>query len=555
MPMPRSSVVDRVTPRLQGHGATRRQSTEGSTMDVLLRDLQYAFRSLRKAPGFTAPAVLTLGLGIGAGAAVFSIVSAIYFAPLPFPGLDRLVMIETSRVPYLCSPVCSAWVSPRELNDWRTHLTLVDGIVGVGGGDRIVLTPSGPVMANPAFVSANFFQVLRLRPVLGRSFVTDDDRPGAANVVVLRYRFWMDIYGGDSSVIGRPILLEAVPRSGRLYPPERVSYEIVGVMSREAEVSRPIFDGDSLTPSFFLPVGPIAAQSPTIEFFSVIARLKPAVSSDRLRTQLDAIIAPTDSIRIRNARKRGFAPTWKTRVISLREEHARQYASVYPLMLSTVLLVIVIACINLAALFMARWYARRREIMVRAALGAGRSRLVRHVVTEGIAIAAGAVALGLLVAHLGVTLVRLAPHRALPYWMPVGVDYRASWFAVALATGCGVAFTLFPALAVTHDTYSLTLRDRAGAMTGVRGTAGIRQLLVDFEIACTLVLLTGAGLLAKTLRSVASADLGYAGSSVLYIYVGDESLDAEPWTSERRVALAEQLISRISKVPGVLSVS
>lgn len=514
-------------------------------LDLTWRDFRFALRKLRRTPGFTLIAVLLVALSVGVSTAVFSVVNAVYLSRLPYENPWELFAIERVDARPTCRSSCEAGTTLSELREWQPRLGAAVALAGLRVYQASVATPMATELVEGSIVTTNFFQLLGLRPLLGRAFVADDGRPNAADVVVLSQSIWQGRFGGDTAILNRSIMLG------------RRLFRVIGIMPASAAVGRPIFDASAMTSQFFIPMGPYAARSTGgggARFYTVLARVGSRASPERLRSQLDVLFAgalPGDG---RGACSDVAPPLWRSRVTGLRQLHAQALASSNLILLGAVLFTALVACANLAGLFLARLSGRRHEIALRWALGAPRAALLRQHVAEGVIVAGLGGGVGILVAHWGTAVARLLlPERGIPYWTTFAIDGRVLTFAAALTSVACLLFSVIPALMLTRMAKGSDARAAGGHYSGGREVTATRRLLVGAEVACTLVLLTGAGLLVRTFADAATRDMGMAKEGVIrgFLYGRGAGID----TPTRQRALAQAVLGRLEQIPGVVAAS
>jgi putative ABC transport system permease protein len=489
----------------------------------MVQDLRYGARTLFRAPSFAAVAILTLALGIGANSAIFSFVDGALLKPLPYAHPDRIVQVW-EKPPGGGNNVVSA------LNflDWQSQSTVFETMVASSGGSVTLTGEGDPVMLRAGRVSAGYFDVFGIAPRIGRTFASDEDTPGKEHVVVLSHRLWMSQFGGDAGIVGRAITLDGAP------------YTVIGVMPA----------GSAFDRAFNQLWRPLAFRSSertrNFHWLGVIARLKPDVTIDRARKEMDAI-----GVRIAS----DFPDSnkgWGVSIARFMDVVIGQQLqrSLYVL-LAAVGMLLLIGCANVANLVLARGTSREREVAIRAALGAGRARLVRQFLTENVLLATMGGVLGIGLGYgLMVWLKYMLPPFFLPSAVSVDMDVRVLGFTFALALMTGVVFGLAPALHATKP-------DLAGAMKeGGRGSAGdsgrrrLRGALVVIEVALAFILLSGGGLLVRSFFQMMRVELGFDATNVLTMRLpmaGDRFATAEQLT-----AYVRQVVTRIDAVPGVI---
>ena len=458
------------------------------SLESFFADIRFAFRMLRKSPGFAAIAVLTLALGIGANTALFSIVNGVLLNPLPFPDPDRLVTVAASKPNF--GPRGS--ISYPNFLDWH-RINQCFSYFAVSRSSGYLLTGVGDAEElDAAMVTSDFFPMLGIKPVLGRYFTPEEDQIGAGNVVAISSDLWQRKFSSSPDVIGKGISLDGK------------GYTIVGV-----------FPGH-----LALPMAPVDIYAPLGEFRAPalgnrlaglgihgIARLKPGITIEQARTDMQRVtnyMAQTypDA-------DRGTGAT----LDPLKERMVGKVRGFLLLLLGAVGFVLLIACVNVANLLLARGAARGREIAVRSALGAGTGRIIRQMLTESVLLAILGGALGLALAALGTRAALTALPATLPRASEVGMDARVLWFSVLLSLLAGILFGLVPALRIARGSTYETLKD------GGRGAVGSRHhtqaLLVVTQMAMALVLLAGAGLVIRSLAQLWNVDPGFNPDNVL----------------------------------------
>jgi putative ABC transport system permease protein len=501
-------------------------------MDKLLQDLRYAVRTLVERPGFAVVAALTIALGVGGTTAMFSVVDAALLRPLPFADPGRLVMVWAS----LPGAPQSAASWP-EFVDWREQSrSFAD--MAVWRGQSINLTGTGePERLIGAFVSDRFFPLLGARIHLGRGFTPDETDPASVKpVAILSYGLWQRRFGGDAAMLGRTLLLNGQ------------SHTVVGVLGPEFAPGRAPFDSYFMGSEVFLPApyfpnkkGLARGESEML----VIGRLRPGLTAEQAQTDLAVVARRLEQAYPETHAGRGV------QVVSLHEQIVGPLRPALLVLLGAIGLVLVIACANVANLLLARASRRRRELAMRAALGAGRARLLRQLLTESALLATAGGALGLLVGHWGLAfLLAVAPPDALP--ATVTIDGRVLAFALALTAGTGLLFGLVPAIHASRADLDTVLKE---AGRGGSGTAGhrFRDGLVVAEVTLSLVLLIGAGLLVRSALALQRADPGFRADHVL---TAEFRLPPSKYPEPRAIAaFLRQARERLQAVPGIDSVA
>ena len=491
-------------------------------MDTFRQDIRYAFRRLLKSPGFTAVAVLTLALGIGANTAIFSVVNGVLLEPLPYSEPERLVGV------FHFSEGRRATMSGPNFWDVAAQSTTLAASAAYARA-RVILTGQGePVRLDAADVSGAFFDLLGVPPLAGRSFRHDDNQPGRPRVAILSYGLWQQRFGGRADAVGRKITLDGV------------STEIIGVMPA----------------GFAFPAGRVlwlpleyTKELTTTQrgawYLNVIGRAKPGVALDQVRAEVETIgrqlaAKYPDS-------NEGVGIT----AMPLLEAMVGDIRRSVLVLLGAVGFVLLIACVNVANLLLARAAARESEMAVRTALGAGRGRLVRQLLTESVLLSVVGAGFGLLLAVWGVeVLVGMQP-QGIPRLDNVQIDRTVIAFTMSLGVLTGLVFGLFPAFQSTRGGLAGSLKEAGrGALTGRSGSR-LRSALVVAEMALAVVLLAGAGLLIRSFTRLAAVDPGFrvAPALTFELSLPDARYEQEP----QQVAFFDSLMPRLRSIPGVQS--
>jgi putative ABC transport system permease protein len=488
---------------------------------AIWQDLRFGARMLLKQPGFTLIAILTLSLGIGANTAIFSIVNAVLLRPFPYQAPERLVILQ-ERV------AAGGGFSPSYPNfvDWRAQNTAFEAISAVRGNESFNFTGAGePERLQGRLVSAEFFSLLGVKPLLGRDFLAEEDRPGATPAVILSYGFWQRRFGDDPGILGKQLTLN------------NQSYTVVGITPAnfqyglEADVTVPF----GLQAQRFSRRG---ADPGT----DVVARLKPNVSQQQGETDLNLVAARLEQ---------QYPESNKGRRVLLTPLHESFVGNVrQPLLilLGAVGLVLLIACANVANLLLVRASARQREMAVRVALGASRAALVRQLLTESVLLAALGAALGVLLAFWGTSLIAAQLPDGIPRLHEASVDAPVLIFTLSVSLLTGLLFGLAPALQASRPNLTEGLKE------GERGASGRRQrlrsVLVVGEVALTLTLLVGAGLLIQSFWRVLRVAPGFNAQNLLTMQVSVNNPDGQQVAN-----FFAQLQQNVRNLPGVKSVA
>jgi putative ABC transport system permease protein len=494
-------------------------------MDAFLRDIQYSFRRLRKSPAFTAIVVLTLALGIGANTAIFSVVDTVLLRPLPYRDPGALVSIIHF---YPSLNDMEAPVSSRGFRDYRDK-TSSFSLVAVETGFGANLTGAGEPERVPGVrVSGDWFGVLGVRPLLGRTLTRDDDQPGKEHVIVISHGLWTRLFAAKPDAVGKTIELNSE------------QYQVVGVMppgfysffSRRADIFAPL----ALTQAQF-------NGGYTNEYLNATARLKPGVTLQTAQAEMTAF-----ADNLKRALPDNFAPKWTLKLRALDDIATGKARLTLVVLLGAVGFVLLIACANVANLLLARAAIRIKEVAIRSALGADRRSLIRQLLTESVMLALAGGLLGLGIARWGVkSLVALFPD--LPRASEIGVDGTVMAFTLAVSVATGLLFGLAPALQTSATHLQETLRDGGRAGAADFAGRGLRRALVVAEVALSLTLLIGAGLLIKSVGRLQEVSPGFDPSNVLVFNLNLPSVKYPSDTSQ--FLFARQLSPRLNAIPGV----
>ena len=492
-------------------------------MRSLLQELRYSLRMLAKKPGFTTVAIITLAAGIGLNTAIFSVVNSILLRPLPYKEPERLVQVlETSSA----NP--ASGVSPNNLIDWRKQARSFEEMGAYWFWLFTLTGTSEPTEVSGMKVSANFFTVLGVTPLMGRTFLPDEDRADKSRVVVVSHGFWQRRFGGSGDVIGKTLKLD----DG--------SFTVIGVLRpdfRQSELATN-YNAEVWTP---LEIDP-AANLRGNRFLSSIARLKSGVSFEQAQAEMTTIARQLEQAYPNTNKDRGV------NLVPLHQQVTGNIRWTLVVLQFATGFVLLIACTNVANLLLARVTAREKEMAIRSALGAGRWQLVRLLLAESLVLSVTGGAIGLLLARWGVDLLVSVAPRDIPRLDEIALDTRVLGFTLLLSLLTVVLFGLVPAWQSARVNLNEALKESGRGAT--RGH-GLRGALVVAEIALTLVLLAGSGLLLRSLIRMQNVDLGFNHENLLTMRV---SLLDSKYAERRQIAdYYEQLLSRVEKLPGVES--
>jgi predicted permease len=503
-------------------------------MTGLAQDLRYSLRQLRKNPGFTAVAVITLALGIGANTTIFSVVNGVLLNPLSFPSGNRIVSLFQDKPNF---PKGS--ISYPNFIDWQGESRTFEAMAAYRWADGNI-TGTGPAENVPAqHISATFFPILGVRPIMGRNFSADEDRRGANPTIMISEGLWKRKFASDPNIIGKRLIVAGEVRTIIGVVPASFHLRIQNFTT--ADVYEPI--GEETEPGFF--------QRDSFWGTDAIGLLKPGVTLQQARDDLKAV-------NVSLARDYpNINANIKANVITLKDEMVGDIRPVLLVLLGAVGFVLLIACVNVANLLLARSTARQREFSVRSALGANRSRIFRQLLTESILLSLLGGLLGVALAHWGTTLALAAApsssfSSAIPRAEEIGLDVRVLVFTFCIAVGTGILFGLTPAWKSSRTNISETLKDAGRSISGSRSR--LQAVFVTGEMAMALVLLVGAGLMLRTLMQLWGLDPGFDPHHVISFSVTPPpSLGGQPPDAIR--AALRRIVATMHATPGVQYVS
>jgi len=486
-----------------------------------MQDLRYAIRTLIKRPGFTIIATLTLALGIGANTAIFSVVNAVLLRPLPFPESNQLLDLAETFKP-------NGWgsVSVPTLEDWKAQNDVFTGISAYLFTNFNLQTGDTPQRIPGINVSANYFDVLGIKPTIGRAFLPGEDVAGREHVVVISDDLWRRNFGADPNIISRTI-----PLNGQ-------QYTVIGVMPREMSA---LYRTVQMWSPLVFPEKDRLARGD--HKYLVIGRLKSGVSLTQAREQMNTIAARLES---QNQSGRGI------RLMPIEELWVANVRSPLLMMMVAVGFVLLIACTNVANLLLARATVRRREISIRIALGAGRGRLVQQFITEGLILSLIGGSLGVALAWWSMSLLGNLAFPFLPRSQEIGIDSRVLLFTLFISILTSVIFGLIPSIQSGKTDVQETLKEGGNTVSIGMAGAWLRQVLVIVEIAAAVVLLIGAGLMIRSVLRIRDVEPGLKPQNLLTAKI---SLPHEKYPdAESAIRFYQQVLDRVSNLPGVESV-
>ena len=488
---------------------------------MILNDIRYAARSLWLDKGFAAVGIVCLGLGIGVNTTIFSILDGVLLKPYPYEDPDRVVVLGTQRL----KTGDEGGVSAPDMRDWRAGARSFSRIGAVSYQALTISDGAGePDRYRGAAVSWDMFRLLGVHPALGRHFEESEDQPTAAGVVLLSHLMWSTRYGADPQILGRRILINGA------------AHTVVGVMPRNF-----LFPESQ---RLWIPLQPRVSKDPREwRYLFTFGRLAPGVTPDRALADLNGI---TERLAREYPATNGG---WSARIQTLRESFLPDDVQlIIGLMMASVTIVLFIACSNIANLLLTRASARRRELAVRVALGAGRGRIVRQLLTEAVVLALASVPLGLLLAVAGTRLIAAqVPVDQIPYFIQWSVDSRSLAYTIAVAVSTALVFGLVPAIQTTSQALQENLKEGARGSTGSR--ALVRNALVVSQVSLSVVALVGAMLFVRSYRNLDSQQLGFDTRPLMTMrfFMGDEAYGSK----DARLRRVEEVVRGIESLPGV----
>ena len=488
-------------------------------MRNLFQDVRYGFRMLLKRPGFTAIAVLTLALAIGANTAIFSIVNAVLLRPLPYREPERLAMLwethpQTGRM----------GVAGENFREWQKQTQTLEGITLFSNSDFDLAGDGEPERVQGTAATANFFSIIKAEAALGRTFLDGEDRPEAPRVVILSYGLWQRRYGSDRNVIGKTLKINGE------------SATIIGVMPQDFASESQLW-----TPFVVNPNQPISGG----RSFSAMARLKPGVTIQQAQAEMNTIARRLESVRPE------FNTGWGILLVPLMEQTVGWIRPALFVLLGVVGFVLLIACANVANLLLARAAGRQRELAIRAAIGASHLHIIRQLLTESMLIALLGGALGLLVALWGVDLLVAISPGLLPRAKEIGIDRTVLGFTILLSFLTGIFFGLAPALQHSRPRLNQLLKEGQPS-AGAGGPRRLGRALVVAEVAIALVLLIGAGLMLRSFLHLTRIDPGFNPQNALTMQISLS--EAKYKEDQQTIAFYNETLERLRALPGVEAV-
>ncbi|HSL69217.1 MAG TPA: ABC transporter permease, partial [Longimicrobiales bacterium] len=485
-------------------------------MDALYRDLRLAVRTLMRSPGFALAAITTLGLGIGATTLVFSLVNGILMRPFPFEQPNRLVQVaEVGRDG-------ADGLSYPDFVDYRAGMRALSGLAAYANETFTVRGAALPERVEGARVSWNLFSIIGVEPILGRSFRLEEDRPNAERAALIGYGLWQRAFGGSPDVIGKVVRIEGDPHT------------VVGVMPPGFKFPR--------AAEAWLPFRRDPNTARGHRFLDAIGRLAPVATIARAQADAAAVEARLDR---EYSRRVG---DWVAQVSNLQEVTVRATRPVLLIMFAAVGFVLLIACANVANLLLSRASSRDREFAIRTALGAGRWRLVRQLLTENALLGLGGGVLGILLAAWWLDLILATIPAAMPYWLRLEIDRSVLLFTLAISLATAFIFGLAPALQSARTDVQTTLKEGRGT-TASRDKNRLRSALVVVQLTLAIVLLTGGLLMVRSFLAMRRVNPGFQVDNVAAVDLSLPGTRYEP--VEARLAFYERLLERMSAISGI----
>jgi predicted permease len=497
----------------------------GASPETFLQDVRYGFRMLLKSPAFSVIAILTLALGIGANTAIFSVINGVLLNPLSFPNASRIVVMFQYKQNF---PKGS--ISYPNFLDWQSGNRSFESMAAYRWTSGDITGVAEPESVHAQSISASFFPILGVSPILGRNFSLDEDRRGANPTVMISEGLWKRKFGSDPQIIGKRVIVSGIGRTILGVVPS--SFHLILGNFRTAEIYVPI--GEETEEAFF--------RRDSFWGLNALALLKRGVTLEQAQDDMKRVNV-------------GLAAAYpdinseiKANIVPLKEQIVGDMRPVLLVLLGAVAFVLLIACVNVANLLLARSSARQREFAIRVALGAGQVRLVRQLLTESIILALAGGAMGLIFAKWGTVAALAAVPRSLPRAEEIGLDPRVLLFTLVVSVFAGLMFGLIPALRIATANIGSTLKENGRALAGTR--SGTQTLFVVGEMAMALVLLVGAGLMIRTLVRLWHVDPGFEAHGVLNFGVTPPPMLANKSADNIRAAYRE-IHSTIASVPGV----
>ena len=503
-----------------------RDVRSGALIETTLQDLRYGLRLLRRSPGFATLAVLTIALGIGANSAIFSVINGVVRKPLGYPESDRLMFITSA---FRNMNFERFWVSPPEYFDFRERNKAFAHVGAYTTGAMNLSAGEQPERVNAVFMTASMFQVLGVEPQLGQLFREEHDIPNAEPVVLISHELWQRSFAGDAAVIGKRVEIQGQPRT------------ILGVMP-------PGFDLHDARAQLWVPLGlnPANRQNRGSHFLYLVGRLRPGVSVAQAKSDLESQLRSWREISPNHVPNDS---THRMNIASLQDDVVGNVKKALWVLQGAVLLVLLIACANVANLLLARAESRHKEFAVRTALGAGRTRILRQFMAEGVVLSVIGGVLGLAFAFWGLKALLAANPQSIPRAAEISLDPMVLLFTFAVAVLTGLIFGLAPLLHMGDKAVTQAIKEGGVRTTSNAGRNRVRRGLVVAEVALAVMLVIGAGLLIRSFSNLTSVDAGFTAAD--RVTFGLVLPPAAYPDSQRRVQLHTELKRKLEAIPGV----
>ena len=508
-----------------------RDVRSGALVQTTLNDLRYGLRLLKRSPGFATLAILTIALGIGANSAIFSVINGVVRKPLAYPDSDRLMFITSA---FRNMKFDRFWVSPPEYMEFQERTKAFSSVGAYTTGAWNLSEGEQPERVNTAFVSASMFQTLGVQPQLGQVFRAEHDLPNADPVVLISHELWQRNFGGEPAIVGKRVLIQGRPRT------------ILGVMP-------PGFDLHDARAQLWAPLGldPANRQNRGSHFLYVVGRLAPGVSQEQARSELETMLRTWGDIAANTHVPNDS--THRMNIASLQADVVGNVRKALWVLQGAVLLVLLIACANVANLLLARAESRHKEFAVRTALGAGRGRILRQFMAEGVVLSVIGGALGLALAFWGLKALLAANPQSIPRASEIALDPMVLAFTFFVALATGLVFGLAPLLHMGDQAVTQAIKEGGVRTTANAGRNRVRRGLVVAEVALAVMLVIGAGLLIRSFSNLTSVDAGFSPAGLATF--GLVMPPAAYPDSQRRVQVHDELKRKLEAIPGVQKVA
>jgi predicted permease len=504
-----------------------RDTRRGAFLETTVQDLKYGVRLLRRSPGFATLAILTIALGIGANSAIFSVINGVVRKPLGYPDSDRLMFITTQ---FRNMKFDRFWVSPPEYMEFKERTKAFAHVGAYTTGAMNVSDGDQPERVNAAFITASMFQVLGVTPVRGQVFTEEHDLPNADPVVLISHELWQRSFGGDAGIVGRRVNIQGRPRT------------VLGIMP-------PGFDLHDARAQLWAPLGldPTNRQNRGSHFLYVVGRMAPGVAQPQANAELQTMLRTWGQIAANTHVPNDS--THRMQMVPLRNDVVGNVKKALWVLQGAVLLVLLIACANVANLLLARAETRHKEFAVRTALGAARGRILRQFMAEGIVLSVLGGLLGLALAFWGLKALLAANPQSIPRAAEITLDPWVLAFTVAVAIATGLVFGLAPLLHMSEGAVTKAIKEGGVRTTSNAGRNRVRRALVVGEIALAVMLVIGAGLLIRSFSNLTSVDAGFsAADRVTFGLVLPQAAYPD---SQKRVQVHAELKRKLESIPGV----